>query len=160
MKLEVVRTFTIPHPGTVDQATAYLRDVNKSLSKVSFIRDLRVEGDDIFADLVVDVPVLGEQRLDFHSRLEHVPNGANLIALPKEGRAWAEVSGEGRITAATNGSSIAYTLSITAHLEMPTAEKWGGRAFEKMARATASSAIERMTLEFPKGVKAGYQSSG
>jgi carbon monoxide dehydrogenase subunit G len=158
VKLEVTRSFTIPHPGTVDEATAYLCDVNKSLSRVSFIRDLRVEGDQVFADLVVDVPVLGEQRLDFHSQLEPVANGANLIALPKQGRAWAEVSGEGRVTPNMPGSSIAYTLRITAHLEMPAAEKWGGRAFEKMARATASSAIERMTLEFPKGVMDGYQS--
>jgi Protein of unknown function (DUF3809) len=156
VKLEVIRTFTIAHPGTVDEAIFYLRDVQKSLARVSFIRDLRVESGDVFADLVVDVPVLGEQRLDFHSRLEPVPNGANLIALPKQGRAWAEVSGEGRVSPAAQGSSIAYTLRITAHLEMPTAEKWGGRAFEKMARATAEKAIERMTLEFPKGVQAGY----
>jgi carbon monoxide dehydrogenase subunit G len=157
VKLEVIRTFTIGHPGSTDEAIAYLRDVRKSLARVSFIRDLRVEGDNVFADLVVDVPVLGEQRLDFHSRLESAPNGANLIALPKQGRAWAEVSGEGRVTPANFGSSIEYTLRITAHLEMPTAEKWGGRAFEKMARATAEKAIDRMTLEFPKGVQAGYE---
>ncbi|MFN3266089.1 MAG: DUF3809 family protein, partial [Deinococcales bacterium] len=50
---------------------------------------------------------------------------------------------------------ISYALQITVHLELPVGEKWGGRAFEKMVQATAQSAIERLTLEFERGVSAG-----
>lgn len=155
MRLEVEREFTLAFPGAVSDAVAFLRDVRRSLMHVPFIQNLRVEGADVFADLRIDVPIIGEQFLDFHSRLEPTADGANLIALPREGKAWAEVAGQGQVTAQGTGSSIAYHLRITAHITLPVGERWGGKAFEKMAMATAQHAIERMTLEFPAGVTAG-----
>ncbi len=154
MKLEVEREFRIDHPGSTEEAVAFVQNVQHSLEHVDFIKNLRVDGSDVMADLSVDVPVLGEQRLDFHSRLEARSDGANLIPLPRSGKAWAEVGGEGRVTPNSSGSSLTYRLRIVVHVELPAAERWGGRAFEKMVQATAQRAIERMTEQFPLGVQA------
>ncbi len=157
MQISVQRQFTIPHPSPVLEATRYVRDINRSLSHVSFIKNLRLEGDLVTADLAVDVPFLGQQLLDFQSRLELHPDGANLIGIEKSGKAWAMVSGQARVSPAPQGSSIEYALHIAVFIALPSSEKWGGKAFEKMAQATAEKAIERLTLEFPRGVAAGIE---
>ena len=158
MQINVQRQFTIVHPSTVLEAVTYVRDVEKSLSHVSFIKNLRLEGQLVTADLAVDVPFLGQQLLDFKSRLEPHPDGASLIGLEKSGRAWAMVGGQARVSSTPPGSSIEYALEITVFIALPSSEKWGGKAFEKMAQATAEKAIERLTLEFPRGVAAGIES--
>ena len=155
MILEVDRTFDIPFPGSVDAGIAFIRDVKSSLENVSFIRNLRVEGNEMFAHLRIEVPFLGERLLDFKSTLEPVQNGANLIAHKHEGKFWAAVSGEGTVSATGASSSIHYHLRALVHLELPVADKWGGRAFAKMAEATAQRTIERMAQEFPVGVIKG-----
>ncbi len=152
MIIKVERDFRLEYPGTFEQAVLYLQDVSKSLAGVLFIENLRFESPDVYADLTVDVPVLGRQHLDFHSILEFHALGANLIAQPRQGRAWAAVAGQGKVEA-NQTIEILYALQISVHLELPVSEKWGGRAFEKMAQATAKTAIERMTKEFGLGVQ-------
>ena len=158
MQINVQRQFTILHPSSPLEAIQYVRDVQQSLSRVSFIKNLRLEGQVVTADLAVDVPFLGQQLLDFQSRLEPHPDGASLIGLEKSGRAWAMGGGQARVSPALQGSSIEYALEITVFIALPSSEKWGGKAFEKMAQATAEKAIERLTLEFPRGVAAGIES--
>lgn len=155
MILHVDRQFDIPFPGPSEAGIAFIRDVKKSLENVSFIRNLRVEGNEVFAHLRIEVPFLGERLLDFRSTLEPVIDGANLIAQPLDGKFWAAVNGEGRVTGTGIASSIHYHLRAEVHLELPIAEKWGGRAFAKMAEATAQRTIERMAQEFPIGVSKG-----
>jgi carbon monoxide dehydrogenase subunit G len=155
MILEVDRQFDIPFPGNVEDGIAFIRDVKKSLENVSFIRNLRIEGNNVFAHLRIEVPFLGERLLDFKSTLVPVPDGANLIAQKLEGKFWAAVNGEGRVSSTGATSSIHYHLRAEVHLELPVAEKWGGRAFAKMAQATAQRTIERMAQEFPMGVSKG-----
>ena len=157
MQINVQRQFTILHPGSVLEAIEYVRGIEKSLSHVSFIKNLRLEGQLVTADLAVDVPFLGQQLLDFQSRVEPHPDGANLIGLEKSGRAWAMVSGQANVSPAPHGSSIDYMLEISVFIALPSSEKWGGKAFEKMAQATAEKAIERLTLEFPRGIAAGIE---
>ncbi len=155
MILHVDRQFDIPFPGSVDDGIAFIRDVKKSLENVSFIRNLRVEGSEVFAHLRIEVPFLGERLLDFKSTLEPVPDGANLVAQKLDGKFWAAVNGEGRVSGTGATSSIHYHLRAEVHLELPVADKWGGRAFAKMAEATAQRTIERMAQEFPIGVSKG-----
>ena len=173
MKLEVEREFVLAYTGTSEQAIAFVQNVSVSLAHVSFIRNLRLEGSDIFADLRIDAPIIGEQNLDFHSRLEPTADGAKLIALERTGKAWAEIAGQAHVTADTGqasgaadtgqaggaASSIRYQLRIVIHLELPVTDRWGGRAFEKMAHATAQRSVERLSLEFPNGVLAAMPAS-
>ena len=164
MKLEVERDFVLAYPGSSTEAIAFVQNVPVSLAHVSFIRNLRLEASDVFADLCIDAPIIGEQHLDFHSRLETTASGARLIALERSGKAWAEVAGQAHVTpdsldsldSAT--SSIRYQLRIVIHLQLPVADRWGGRAFEKMAHATAQRSVERLSLEFPAGVLAAMRS--
>ena len=158
MKLEVEREFVLAHPGSSAQAIVFVQNVPISLAHVSFIQNLRLEGSDVFADLRIDAPIIGEQHLDFHSRLETTDDGARLVALERSGKAWAEVAGQAHVTADGAGSSIRYRLRIVIHLELPVTDRWGGRAFEKMAHATAQRSIERLSLEFPQGVLAAMRS--
>jgi hypothetical protein len=155
VNIQTSKTFILEYPNSLQQAILYLTNVQKSLAHVPFIQGLRLIGNQVYADLVVDVPVLGQQRLDFHSVLEPHKSGANLIAQPLQGKAWAEVSGLGSAVQTNQEVEIHYALSIIVHLELPNADKWGGRAFEKMAQATARTAIERMTREFGHGVQMG-----
>ena len=161
MKLEVERDFVLAYPGSSAEAIAFVQNVPVSLAHVSFIRNIRLEGSDIFADLCIDAPIIGEQHLDFHSRLETTDDGARLIALERSGKAWAEVAGQAHVTpdsldSAT--SSIRYQLRIVIHLQLPATDRWGGRAFEKMAHATAQRSVERLSLEFPEGLLAAMRS--
>jgi carbon monoxide dehydrogenase subunit G len=163
MKLEVEREFVLAYPGSSAQAIAFVQNVPVSLAHVSFIQNLRLEGSSIFADLRIDAPIIGEQHLDFHSRLETTDDGARLIALHRTGKAWAEVAGQAHVTADTGQasgatSSIRYQLLIVIHLELPVTDRWGGRAFEKMAHATAQRSVERLSLEFPEGVLTAMRS--
>jgi hypothetical protein len=156
VNIEAAREFLLPFAGSGAEALAFLRDVQRSLAQVRFIDDLRLEGQNVLANLLIDVPVLGEQRLDFASTLEFHPEGADLVALPRSGKAWAEVSGQGRVRE-NSGIQIFYALQIVVHLELPVGEKWGGKAFEKMVQATAKNAVQRLTLEFGRGVTAGME---
>ena len=168
MKLEVEREFVLAFPGSSAEAIAFVQNVPVSLAHVSFIQNLRLEGSDVLADLCIDAPIIGEQHLDFHSRLETTDDGARLVALERTGKAWAEVAGQAHVTpdsldsldsldSAT--SSIRYQLRIVIHLQLPVADRWGGRAFEKMAHATAQRSVERLSLEFPQGVLAAMPAS-
>lgn len=159
MNIETIQNFVLEYPNSLSDAILFLTDVQQSLAQVQFIKGLELKENHVYADLVVEVPVLGTQRLDFHSILEPHSTGANLIAQPLQGKAWAEVSGQGKAVQMNNQVEIHYALQITVHLELPSADKWGGRAFEKMAQATAKTAIERLTKEFGHGVQMGMKIS-
>lgn len=153
MILDAAQTFSLPYAGSVEEALAFLRDPARSLARVRFLRGLHVNGDLLRAELLVNVPLLGEVALPFQSRLLDTPDGARLLPQPLNGRLWAELSGDGAVSAA-GGVSLHYALQLRAHLELPQAEKWGGVAFEKMLRETARRTLDRVTGEFPAGVLA------
>ncbi|MGY2893224.1 DUF3809 domain-containing protein [Deinococcus sp. UYEF24] len=159
MQIEAEQTFTLEFPGTPQEALAFLRDPARSLACVRFLRGLSVTqtgvtqpdagGPEVRAVLLVNVPMLGEIDLPLHSRLLHTSQGATLEAQPLEGeRAWIELNGEGT----AEDCLLRYTFRFTAHIEMPSAEKWGGAAFEKMVRAAAERTLSRLARELPEGI--------
>ncbi len=152
MQIEAEQAFTLEFPGTPESALAFLRGPARSLAGVRFLRDLHVSGPEVRAVLVVNVPMLGETLLPLHSRLVHTERGARLEARPVEGeRAWIELSGEGT----ADGHLLSYHFRFTAHIEMPSAEKWGGAAFEKMVRSAAERTLSRLARELPEGIGRG-----
>ena len=154
MQIEAEQAFTLPFPGSHEDALAFLRDPARALSGVRFLRDLHADAEGVRAVLVVNVPMLGEIDLPLVSRLIHTPQGARLDALPVEGeRAWIELNGEGTAQGRTaQGSDLHYAFRFTAHIELPSAEKWGGAAFEKMVRAAAERTLSRLARELPEGM--------
>ena len=153
MQIEAEQTFTLEFPGTPSEALAFLHDPARSLTGVRFLRDLEVSGADLRAVLLVNVPMLGEIELPLYSRLVQTAQGARLEPQPLTGeRAWIELNGE----ATAAGRLLSYVFRFTAHIEMPSAEKWGGAAFEKMVRAAAERTLNRLARELPEGMVRGY----
>ena len=152
MQIEAEQTFSLTFPGSPADAQAFLSGPARALAGVHFLRDLQVTGHGVRAVLVVNVPMLGEIDLPLHSLLVPTPQGALLEAQLVAGeRAWIELNGEGT----AQGSVLHYQFHFTAHIEMPSAEKWGGAAFEKMVRAAAERTLARLARELPEGIARG-----
>ena len=150
MIVETLQTVRLDAPHEA-AALAFLRDPARALSQVRFLRELQLSGPQVRGVLAVQFPMLGEVTLPFVSVLEETPGGARLLpqSLGHE-RAWLEVAGEGTLS----GAALEYSFTFRAHLDTPTAEKWGGAAFEKMVRAAASRAMARVTRELPQAMAA------
>ncbi|WP_425146293.1 DUF3809 domain-containing protein [Deinococcus sp.] len=158
MLIEAEQHFDLNFPGTRPQALAFVRDPARALSRVRFLQHLKADGGgeggggEVRAVLAVQMPLLGTVTLPLHSRLIPTPDGARLDSLPLEGeRAWIELSGAG--TAAQDGT-LHYDFRFVAHLDAPSAEGWGGAAFEKMIRAAAARTLTRLAQELPAGIAA------
>lgn len=147
-------TFDLSLPQTA--AIDFVRDVETSLSRATFIRDLVLEGNTVTANLPVNAALFGQQVLEFRSCLHPTPRGARLEALALETAApgWAEVSGEAVVLSAPEGSRVSYDFDITIHLRLPKPEKWGGVALTKMIEFTAQRVLEKITADFPSAVQA------
>lgn len=150
MIFEAAEHFTLTYPGSEEEARTFLRDPGRSLSAISFLRALRFDGAVVRAELAVSIPMFGELVLPFESEVTPTPRGALLTPRELSGRAWAEVGGLGEAQA----GQLDYRLTFRVQISMPQAEKWGGAAFEKMFQATARKTLERVTQEFPAGVRA------
>jgi len=151
-------SLNLPYSAGVD----FVRDVEKSLSKASFIQDLEVVNSPdtvVTANLPVNAALFGQQLLMFRSCLHTTPKGARLEALSidTDKPGWAEVSGEAVVSPLPTGSQVDYTFDITIHLRLPKAEKWGGQALTKMIEFTAQRVLENITASFPSAVQDAAQ---
>ena len=150
MIAESRETFSL-NAANPETALAFLHDPARALSKVRFLRELHVSGPEVRGVLTVALPMLGEVTLPFFSVLETNPQGAVLRPQPLDGeRAWLEVAGEGTLS----GHQLTYLFVFRAHLDTPTAEKWGSAAFEKMVQAAATRTMARVSRELPQAVAA------
>jgi hypothetical protein len=150
-------SFEVPIEATPDDAVAFVRDVPRSLAEARFLRGLRVlHGATVVveASLPINAALFGQRELPFRSMLSHTPHGARLEALPLEGaaRGWAEVGGEAIVTPVGDGSLIRYDLTITVHVALPEADRWGTRALTKMIEYTASTILASVAAAFPAAV--------
>lgn len=141
-------------------AVAFVRDVETSLSRASFLQDLEcltLENETrVRARIPVNAALFGQQELVFESRLVPTPHGARLEGVPLEHHhpGWAEVSGEATVKPTPEGCSVDYGFDITIHLHLPEPERWGGKALLKMIRFTAARVLQTITAEFPAAVQA------
>jgi hypothetical protein len=179
--MKITNTVTFDIHLALEQAAAldFVRDVRQSLANASFLSDLRVsdvptdivpaesgtkigaeEGQTalqhVQASIVVNAALFGERALSFQSYVCPKAKGATLKALPfdEPKLGWAEVSGEATVHPLPQGSRIGYHFDITIHLDLPEAEKWGGRALSKMIHFTAQRTLERIVNDFPIAIQA------
>ncbi len=161
------------------EAVAFVQDVKTSLSKATFIRDMRVSEvappraldgalygtlhhapqptqHHVRASIPINAALFGQHELSFESVAEPSFRGATLSPLPfSEPRlGWAEVAGRASVSPLPSGSRVVYDFDITIHLELPEPEKWGGRALLKMIHFTAERVLEGVAAEFPRAVQA------
>lgn len=160
MNLSHSVTFTFDLALSQGVAIDFVRDVKTSLSQADFIEDLQVDADGIVrAYLPVNAALFGQQLLEFRSRLIPTAKGAKLeaLAITTDEPGWAEVAGEAVVSPRPVGSEVRYQFDITIHLQLPKAERWGGRALTKMIEFTAQRVLERITASFPAAVQRAAQ---
>jgi hypothetical protein len=182
MKITNTVTFDIHLTLDQARSLDFVRDVRKSLAHASFLSDLQVSDvhNDPFEDtlsdiavqsaqpandlsamqqveasIVVNAALFGERALSFQSFVRPTAKGARLEALPfsEPKLGWAEVSGTALVQPLPQGSNITYTFDITIHLDLPEADKWGGKALSKMIHYTAQRTLERITSAFPRDIQ-------
>lgn len=156
MKLTHAVTFDFTLGLPQQDAIAFVRDVETSLSQARFIEGLEVDSNALVtASLPVNAALFGQQTLQFTSKLISTPKGAVLEPqqITTSAPGWAEVAGEAVVSPAPNGSAVRYHFDITIHLRLPEPEKWGGAALTKMIEFTASRVLERITASFPAAVQ-------
>ncbi|MEM6430542.1 MAG: DUF3809 domain-containing protein [Deinococcota bacterium] len=181
--MKITNTVTFDIHLMLDQARAldFVRDVRKSLAHASFLSDLHVSDvpnnpfeetleqphqsaqpvsdlsamQQVEASIVVNAALFGERALSFQSFVRPTAKGARLEALPfsEPKLGWAEVSGTALVQPLPQGSNITYSFDITIHLDLPEAEKWGGKALSKMIHYTAQRTLERITNAFPSDIQ-------
>jgi hypothetical protein len=150
-------SFEVPLDAPLEAARAFVRDVPRSLARAHFLRDLRVEGDDpvvVHASLPINAALFGQRELPFRSALTETDAGARLEALdvPAAGPGWAFVAGDAEVTREGDVSLVRYTFTISVHVALPEAERWGGRALTRMIEYTASTVLARVAAAFPEAV--------
>ena len=162
MKIEHSILFDIDLSLSQEDAISFVQSVEHSLSKATFISNLQLLHEDtlgndyIQASIPINAAMFGQHELDFQSLLIPTVKGARLQALPfdtpKAG--WAEVTGEAIVNVLPKGSTVHYDFYITIHLNLPTPERWGGKALLKMVEFTAQRVLKHIAEEFPKAVQA------
>lgn len=155
MKLEHSVAFELPVAMPQPAAIAFVRDVPGSLAHADFLQSLLVDGDTIRATLPVNAALFGQRLLPFVSQLRETEQGARLIGLHIEpsGPGWARVAGEAAVEPnPAGGSTLRYRFDIEVHIELPEAERWGGRALLRMIEYTAKTVLERVTAAFPRAI--------
>jgi hypothetical protein len=141
------------------EALAFVRDVERSLARASFLEELTVlDGDPtlVRATLPVNASFLGQRSLPFESELVVTESGARLVGRPlaPDGPGWAEVHGEAEVAAHPGGSRVGYRFDVRVHLRLPEPDRWGGRALLRMIEFTARAVLERVTAAFPASIRA------
>lgn len=146
--LQVSDVPAIPTDGIVDGIVADRAD-NHVLAAQTALQHVQ-------ASIVVNAALFGERALSFQSYVRPTAKGALLEALPfdEPKLGWAEVSGDATVHPLPQGSRIRYHFDITIHLDLPEAEKWGGRALSKMIHFTAQRTLERIVSDFPVAIQA------
>lgn len=160
MQFGAQQSFTLTHPGSPAAALAWAQAADEALARVTFLQDVRLEGETLSGELRVPVPLLGEITLPFVSVLARTDTGASLTPQPlPERRGWVEVTGTAAVAqeAAAGGTPMQLSFDFQAHLRLPDSQNVGGAAFEKMVRATAQRTIERVLAELPGQLQASME---
>lgn len=161
MRIEHSIPFDIDLSLNQQDAISFVQSVEHSLSAATFINNLQLLYEDtlehsyIRASLPINAAMFGQHELDFQSLLIPTLKGARLQALPfttpKAG--WAEVTGKAIVSPLPKGSTVHYDFDITIHLNLPSSNRWGGKALLKMIEFTAQQVLKGIAEEFPKAVQ-------
>ncbi len=125
---------------TPEDARALLAHPERALARLGVFRDLELSGRELRGTLVAALALLGEVRFPFRARFEHAGEAATLHPLDAGDEALrAELSGRAWL----EGSRVCYRARVRLAAHLPEGEKWGGRAFKKMAEAAFVRTLER-----------------
>lgn len=135
-----------------EEAQVLLAHPERALSRLEVFRDLDLNGAELSGALVAPFALLGEVRFPFRSRFSHGGKEARLEAgEPASKELAAELAGSARV----EGARVCYRARVRLHVRLPEGEKWGGRAFRKMAEAAFARTLERTLAAVNQGNHSG-----
>ncbi|WP_456476239.1 DUF3809 family protein [Oceanithermus sp.] len=151
MRLERDVAFRL-ETASEEEARKLLVSPQRALAQLPVFQDLRLEGAVLSGALVAPFAMLGEVRFPFRARFTGGREEARLEPLPlsEPGDLRAELAGEAR----REGAGVTYRARIVLHILLPEGEKWGGRAFKKMAEAAFARTLARTLERLPDQVDA------
>jgi len=125
---------------------------DKALQRLPVFRDLHLEGDILEGCLTTTIALLGEVSFPFRARFCFSGETAELHPLESAGGdLHAELAGKARV----EGERVCYRASVRLRAHLPEGEKWGGRAFKKMAEAAFARVLERTLTNLDRSESAG-----
>lgn len=146
MRLERTLNFCL-QASNPQEARRWLQDPTLALSKISVFRDLSLKDGVLSGSLVAPFAIVGEVRFPFRSYFN--PDDDFAVLTPAEldsdgsGETLAQLGGRARL----DGDRVCYQAELRLHLNWPEGEKWGGRAFRKMAEAAFERTLSRTLRE-------------
>ncbi|HGY09753.1 MAG TPA: DUF3809 domain-containing protein [Oceanithermus profundus] len=151
MELEREIAFCL-EAASPEEARELLAQPDRALARLEAFEDLKLQGDVLQGALAATVALLGKVRFPFRSRFAPGEAGARLEALaPEAGELSARLSGRSWL----EGSRVCYDARVRLCARLPEGEKWGGRAFRKMAEAAFARALERTLASTDRRADAG-----
>jgi len=138
-------------------ASAFVRDVPRSLRRADFLADLQVVASHppiVSAAIPVSAALFGQRELPFRSELHETTTGATLVptSFVFDGPGHADVSGEAEVVPSGAASRLEYSFNITVHVRLPESDHWGAQALVKMIRYTARTVLEKVMDRLPQAV--------
>lgn len=157
--------FSVPVALPVECATAFVRDVPRSLRFADFLAELQVVTSQppvVSAAIPVSAALFGQRELPFSSELHETATGARLVPFGRsfDGPGWADVAGEADVVPSGAGSRLDYAFHITVHVRLPQAGNWGAQALVKMIEYTARSVLHKVMSRLPEAVAAAAELEG
>jgi len=146
--MELKRRFSFSLTTAKGEGEALLFAPERIFARLPGIKNLQREGERLTGALCGEAPFFGEVCFPFESRLFQNGNGqARLVPITLAGeRFWAELAGDGVL----NKNELRYQVELTLHAELPSGEKWGGRAFRRMVEAALARHLGRALDALPK----------
>jgi len=126
-------------------ARRLLEKPEEALGRLRVFRDLTLQGDVLSGVLAAPFALMGELRFPFSSRFSLHNDVGKLTPLPSanDAESAAELAGTARL----EGDRVCYEADVLLRLSLPEGEKWGGRAFRKMAEAAFERILNRTLNE-------------
>jgi len=123
-----------------EAARQLLARPDRALARLAVFQDLELNGEELTGALVAPFALLGEVRFPFRSRFTQSGETARLDACETgDGDLTAELAGRARV----EGARVCYRARVHLRIRLPEGDKWGGRAFRKMAEAAFARTLER-----------------
>ncbi len=142
--MRLVREFELE----VEGPQSLLNTPERVFARLPGIANLKREDAKLTGELCGEARLLGRFCFPFESEFQS-GNPARLHPrpLPHE-RLWAELGGEAR----AREGRLFYRIRLVLHAELPEGEKWGTRAFRRMAEAALENALNKSLLSLPRQI--------
>lgn len=158
MILETTQHLQLPTTLALPAALDFVQRPDLLLAELDFLSELQYTpsatpdqtGATLRGVLALNVPMMGTVTLPFVSRIAAQKGGAVLMAQPLEAeRAWLTITGQGQARPAAEGIALEYQFQFQAHIQLPSQQQWGAKAFEKMVQAAGQRSMAQIAISLP-----------